>query len=740
MIRPQAKAFIFILCFIATFLPMLVLAQGDNFMAQKSGLKVTYSIQNIRSVKDNSGNSCDEYKVMVYFINTTNDNLGVTSSLSMVSSASCVKLANNAPETYKETFTLNGGDITEKTYTIFSLTGIAPSNQIKLLSLDVNNNTQKQLKEQKELEKKQQEEERKRVEREKEEAIARAAKLREDEIKRVERQKEEERKLNYDKVSLEEKRKAEQQKLEADKLSTELEIRKMENSGYILFMVDVKADIKVDGVLMKTLEANESYKALVNPGQVYIEVIPVVEPKLAVKQVVVVKIKEQIVKSFKFYAKVKKKEDARKKTDELERKTAESKRLSEEETKKQNEALLADAKIYGERLKKGREMTLTEVFGEDIAEFEGNGITPFMQALLENKTKELRLLQLLGVDIHQPNRAGAPPIAIITLANALGKADTATISMLASKNAPKRFKGLVFLDKEKKNSVKTLLGIAVFYNRMDLVRYFVESLKVDKDEEVNDLGQTALILATINQQKDIVDYLLKQNADANAKDNTGKTALNYAVEETTKEMAIPIALSLLDKNPDVNLPIILADSSTTSLLLLATERNQKELVKKYLEKGAKTETTNKNGQTAIFLAKDPQILEMLLAAKANIDHTDSKGNTALTYADKPENARLLLEKGANLFKGYPLHSAVENGHLEVVKVLLEKGASPISINLNGENALHIAVMKDRQEIAKLLMAKGARPKDKDFRGRTSLDLAKAAKNSEMLLILKKKKK
>ncbi|MCU0436546.1 MAG: ankyrin repeat domain-containing protein [Raineya sp.] len=732
-------ALISIFSFLAIFLPIHTHAQGDNFMAQKSGLKVAYSLQNLRNVKDNLGNSCDEYKVTFYFTNTTNDNLGVISSLSVVSSTNCVKAGTSAPDVQKETFTLNGGDVIEKTYTMFLLTGVPPSGQIKLLMLDVVNNTQKQLLEQKNREKQLLEEERKRLEKEKDEANARILKQREDELKRIERQKEEERKLEYNKISLEDKRKAEQQKFEEEKLNKELEIRKMESSGYILFMVDVKAEIKVDGVLMKTVEANESYKALVNPGQVYIEVIPVAEPKLAVKQVAIVKIKEQIVKSFKFYAKMKKKEDARKLADDLEKKIVESKRLSEEEARKQKEALLADARNYAEKLKKGRDMTLTEVLGEDVSEFEGNGITTFMQALLENRTKELTLLQLLGNDVHQTNKAGVPPIAIMTLANVLGKADTSVIRMLVRKNAPKSFKGNVFLDKEKKNSVRTLLGIAVFYNKIDLVRYFVESMKVDKNEKINDLGQTALILATINNQKDIVEYLITQNADANVKDNTGKIAFNYAVESLTTDASTPIINTLLEKNLDVNMPISLTDSSTTSLLLLATERNQKTLVKKYLEKGAKTEIANKNGQTAIFLAKDPQILEMLLAAKANVDHTDNKGNTILAYVDKPENARLLLDKGASLYKGYPLHRAVENGYLEVVKVFLEKGASANYSNMNGENSLHIAVLKDQKEIAKLLMSKGGNPKDKNFQGKSALDLAKAAKNKEMLLILKKKK-
>ncbi|MFN3316869.1 MAG: ankyrin repeat domain-containing protein, partial [Raineya sp.] len=368
--------------------------------------------------------------------------------------------------------------------------------------------------------------------------------------------------------------------------------------------------------------------------------------------------------------------------------------LSEEQSRKQKEAILAEAKKYGESLKKGRDISLTEAFGEDIAEFEGNGITPYMQALLENKTQELNFLKLLGADIHQANKAGVPPIAILTLANALGKADTSLVYMLARKNAPKIFNGTIFLDKEKKNSVKTLLAIAVFYNKMDLIRYFVETMKVDKNEPINDLGQTALMLATINQQKEVVDYLVMQGTDVNIKDDSGKTALHYALQYFDTDVSEAITETIFAKNPDPNIPIVLADSTTTSLLMLATERNQKKLVKNYLEKGAQTEFTNKNGQTAIFLAKDPQILEMLLDAKANIHHADSQGNTVLIYVDKPEIARVLLDKGANIFRGYPLHNAVENNRLEVASVLLEKGASPNYSNLNGETPLHIAVLKN----------------------------------------------
>ncbi|GAB4814038.1 hypothetical protein N2152v2_001084 [Parachlorella kessleri] len=78
----------------------------------------------------------------------------------------------------------------------------------------------------------------------------------------------------------------------------------------------------------------------------------------------------------------------------------------------------------------------------------------------------------------------------------------------------------------------------------------------------------------------------------------------------------------------------------------------------------------------------------------------------------------------------PLHLALLNGHLEVVRLLLEAGASPHK-GCEGSPPLHIAVCTGGQpgqeafadEAARLLLARGAMPYDRDDHGRTPLHWA-----------------
>lgn len=53
---------------------------------------------------------------------------------------------------------------------------------------------------------------------------------------------------------------------------------------------------------------------------------------------------------------------------------------------------------------------------------------------------------------------------------------------------------------------------------------------------INSSGQTALIKAVLGKSKDMVSFLLEKGADKSVKDNDGKTAYDYAVENGNKEI------------------------------------------------------------------------------------------------------------------------------------------------------------------------------------------------------------
>ncbi|MEX0940882.1 MAG: ankyrin repeat domain-containing protein, partial [Candidatus Babeliales bacterium] len=88
----------------------------------------------------------------------------------------------------------------------------------------------------------------------------------------------------------------------------------------------------------------------------------------------------------------------------------------------------------------------------------------------------------------------------------------------------------------------------------------------------------------------------------------------------------------------------------------------------------------------------------------------------------------------------PLHGASEYGSLEVVKLLLEKGA-PIDIQDNfGDTPLHLASRKGHLEVVKLLLEKRAQIDIKNKNGWTPLRLASFKGKLKAVKLLEEAKK
>lgn len=57
----------------------------------------------------------------------------------------------------------------------------------------------------------------------------------------------------------------------------------------------------------------------------------------------------------------------------------------------------------------------------------------------------------------------------------------------------------------------------------------------------------------------------------------------------------------------------------------------------------------------------------------------------------------------------PIHIAAQNGHNEIVKLLISKGVTVDALNGKGNTALHMAIGYDYYDAAKMLMDAGAKP-------------------------------
>ena len=166
--------------------------------------------------------------------------------------------------------------------------------------------------------------------------------------------------------------------------------------------------------------------------------------------------------------------------------------------------------------------------------------------------------------------------------------------------------------------------------------------------------------------------------------------------------------------------------------------------------GANVDTQDDFGKTALMLAvfrgNDViEVIQTLINLDANVNIIINR-QTALIWAvlrGDPEIVKLLINAKATLnfqdeFGRNALMEAVLNGYTEIVILLLDAGAELNAKDNNGYTALTLAVSKDYTEIAKLLINAGADLNIEDRDGQTALMWAKDLGNTEIVELLESK--
>jgi ankyrin repeat protein len=217
---------------------------------------------------------------------------------------------------------------------------------------------------------------------------------------------------------------------------------------------------------------------------------------------------------------------------------------------------------------------------------------------------------------------------------------------------------------------------------------------------------TALHEAVKQRDLVLVQMLLASGADPNSLDKDGFSPLEYA----TWQGYLPSITLLLEKGADPSLATI--DGYTP--LHLAAMSNYVEAAKLFIEKGADVN------------------------ARAEINHISCTPlDLAINLADA-DLVQLLLEKGAkpNIAQNSLeiFHWAAENGHLDIVRLLLARKAD-FNIHINDQNtckALSLAATQGHLSVARLLLAEGADPNVATENGFTPLHWA--AENGQLELV------
>ncbi|KAL8563959.1 hypothetical protein ACOMHN_025290 [Nucella lapillus] len=273
-------------------------------------------------------------------------------------------------------------------------------------------------------------------------------------------------------------------------------------------------------------------------------------------------------------------------------------------------------------------------------------------------------------------------------------------------------------------------------------------LQADVDQR-DGLGNTALHVACVTGNLDVMKLLIQSNADVNARDNESQTPLFKACFVGRKEV-VNYLLELNDPPRKVN--IDLKDDDGCTPLHIACQKDYRYIVKRLLRVGASLCATDISGETPLFKAcfyNNGEVVNYLLSKisrRQDADIGDMNGVTPVHVVCERGFLDLLVKlKDANLraqdSKGQtPLFKACSHNREDIVEYLLgftEGGLGPTEVDVNKQNQigftpLHIACKQGFVGIVNFLLHKRVGVNVRDEKGETAL--FKACKNNSSYIV------
>jgi hypothetical protein len=188
------------------------------------------------------------------------------------------------------------------------------------------------------------------------------------------------------------------------------------------------------------------------------------------------------------------------------------------------------------------------------------------------------------------------------------------------------------------------------------------------------------------------------------------------------------------RNPDVK-----DDDGNTGLIAAGIGANGK-IAQQLVARGANVNGQNKSGERALswfIYNRDHEAVMLLLKSGAEINYMDVDGSSPLSLAVQRRNAPAVTEllrrkariSGAGVWPaGDLLGAAALTGDVETVKALVDGGIKVDALDREGHSALVTAVILGQISVVKLLLERGASP-------RVALEFARKAGNREILDML-----
>lgn len=259
------------------------------------------------------------------------------------------------------------------------------------------------------------------------------------------------------------------------------------------------------------------------------------------------------------------------------------------------------------------------------------------------------------------------------------------------------------------SEISSELMVAVADNYSDNYSKVQKLIAANVDiNEASESGCTALIWALVFKRRDMLSLLLDAGADIEQADTKGTTPLMFAALAKDTD----ILRKLLAAGADVNAALTggTNEIGTTALHYAVTRKDNLAAIKLLIKHGANVTAANETGRTPLIKAAwwgGVDYIQLLLDAGADLERTSNIGKTALHESiSSSTNApmiRTLISKGANVnttdkWGKTPLMDAVNQGQLEVVKLLVEADADIEMKSNEGQTALDIARTKKPSKV------------------------------------------
>ncbi len=371
-------------------------------------------------------------------------------------------------------------------------------------------------------------------------------------------------------------------------------------------------------------------------------------------------------------------------------------------------------------------------------------------------------------------KCGNNPMGIPALHYAAATGDEASVKLLleygASPNSKLSYKNDVN-NIEYLNTPNTVLEFAARYGHLNTV-----ILLLDKGAEIqrNETGCNGenciispLIFAADGNHAHIIKALVSRGAQCNL-DNpfSGWNDINplYRGVNANATDAVQALLELgarvddpkLTSNCDllslavekgdiklvqllINFKIVIDHPSIGSSALGKAVQTQKiDVIKLLLSKGAKihaeqTAYYHNNPWFLSIVMDNPEIIEILVKAGANIHAVDESGMEAIFFAAqqrKLEALKALVKAGCDAnIKDRNGNSLIANAldNSQILQYLIDTGADTDVIHGQGQTLLHLAAQRENSEVIHVLMKAGGKINAKDNNGRTPLHNASDGK-------------